>query len=211
MKEFDVNNWNRKSQYEFFKSYKDPFFNISANLEVTKLYTYCKKHDLSFSLACIYVAIKSINEIPEFKLRIKNEKVYAFDSVNVGSTILNEDHTFSFCDFIFTPTSSIFEFNASGKKAILKLKRGEVFNTNEDELAIVHCSTIPWVSFTGFKHARKGDEYSKGIPKIVFGGLFNDNELKKIPFSVEVHHALLDGYHVSLLFSKMQQFINALT
>ncbi len=61
MKVFDVENWNRKTQYEFFKTYEDPFFNITANLEVTNLYNYCKQHNLSFSLTCLYVAIKSIN------------------------------------------------------------------------------------------------------------------------------------------------------
>lgn len=209
MKIFDIENWNRKPQFEFFKSYEDPFFNITSNLEVTNLYNYCKKHELSFSLACIFVAIKSINEIPEFKLRIKNEKVVQYDTVPIGSTVLNNDNTFSFCEFPYN--DSIFDFDANGKTIIKNQKEGVTFDANEDEIKIVHCSTLPWVSFTGMKHARKGDEASKGIPKIVFGGLFIENNIKKIPFSVEVHHALMDGYHVGLLFKKIQKFINELT
>lgn len=209
MKIFDIENWNRKPQFEFFKSYEDPFFNITSNLEVTNLYNYCKKHELSFSLACIFVAIKSINEIPEFKLRIKNEKVVQYDTVPIGSTVLNNDNTFSFCEFPYN--DSIFDFDANGKTIIKNQKEGVTFDANEDEIKIVHCSTLPWVSFTGMKHARKGDEASKGIPKIVFGGLFIENNIKKIPFSVEVHHALMDGYHVGLLFKKIQKLINELT
>ena len=209
MLEFDVENWNRKSQYKFFKTYEDPFFNITANLEVDKLYSYCKQQKLSFSLACIYVAIKCINEIPEFKLRIKNDKVYSFNTVGIGSTVLNEDYTFSFCDFPFK--KSMVEFVNNGAQIIQKHKEGVIFNPQENELAIVHCSTLPWVSFTGFKHARKGDEKNKGIPKIIFGKVFSETNIKKIPFSVEVNHALMDGYHVSLLFKNMQQFINKLS
>jgi len=208
MKELDIENWSRKAQYEFFKSYEDPFFNITANLEVTKLYGFCKKHELSFSLACIYVAIKCINEIAEFKLRIKNGKVVQYDSVTIGSTVLNDDHTFSFCDYPLQ--SSVFEFDTVGKEIIENHKKGKEFEPKEDELGIIHCSTLPWVSFTGMKHARKGDEASKGIPKIIFGSFFNENNIKKIPFSVEVNHALMDGYHVGLLFKNMQQFINSL-
>ena len=63
MQEFDVENWNRKNQFNFFKDYEDPFFNLTANIDVTNLYNFCKKQELSFSLGCIYVAIKSINEI----------------------------------------------------------------------------------------------------------------------------------------------------
>lgn len=208
MKELNIETWSRKPQYDFFKSYEDPFFNLTANIEVTNLYIYCKKHKLSFSLACIFVAIKSINEIPEFKLRIKNGKVVQFDSVPIGSTVLNDDNTFSFCDFPYT--TSITEFDEVGKRIIQKHKEGVTFDPQENEVQMVHCSTLPWISFTGFKHARKGDEAGKGIPKIIFGKRFEENELKKIPFSVEVHHALMDGYHVALLFEKMQQFINGL-
>lgn len=208
MEEFDVENWNRKAQYQFFKTYEDPFFNITANLEVSKLYKYCKQHQLSFSLACMYVALKCANEITEFKLRFKNDKVYLFDSVNIGSTILNDDLTFSFCDFGFR--SSLSEFNANGKIVLENHKNGIVFNAQEDQLGIIHCTTIPWVSFTGFKHARNGNEGLQGIPKLVFGKFFKENEIQKIPFSVEVHHALMDGYHVGLLYEKMQKFINEL-
>ncbi len=208
MKEFDVENWNRNVQYQFFKTYEDPFFNITANLEVTKLYKYCKQHHLSFSLASLYMALKCANEITEFKLRFKNDKVYLFDTINIGSTILNDDLTFSFCDFDFQPTIS--EFDVKGKIVLENHKNGIVFNVDRNDLAIIHCSTIPWISFTGFKHARSGDEALQGIPKFVFGKLFNENEIKKIPFSVEVHHALMDGYHVGLLYEKMQQFIDGL-
>jgi chloramphenicol O-acetyltransferase type A len=208
MKEFDVENWNRQAQYNFFNTYEDPFFNITANLEVANLCKYCKQHQLSFSLACMYVAIKSANEITEFKLRFKNDKVYLFDSINIGSTILNDDLTFSFCDFLFLPCIS--EFDANGKLVLENHKKGIVFNEQEDQLGIIHCSTIPWISFTGFKHARNGNEGLQGIPKVVFGKIFTENDIKKIPFSVEVHHALMDGYHVGLLYEKMQKFINEL-
>jgi chloramphenicol O-acetyltransferase type A len=208
MKVFDVENWKRKDHYEFFKDFEDPFFNIMATLDVTNLYNFCKKHQLSFSLACVYVTLKSTNEIPAFKLRLKNGKVYQYDFVDIGSTILNDDETFSFCDFPYQKT--IFEFDTQGKKLVKAIKEGVHLGTVEDELAIIHCTTIPWVSITGFKHARRGDEKNKGIPKIVFGGMFSEENIKKIPFSVDVHHALMDGLHVSKLFNKMQRYINEL-
>jgi chloramphenicol O-acetyltransferase type A len=156
----------------------------------------------------LYVALKSANEITEFKLRFKNDEVYLYDTVNIGSTVLNDDFTFSFCDFRFQP--SIFAFDKNGKKVLENYKNGIVFDAQENELGIIHCSIIPWISFTGFKHARNGNESLQGIPKLVFGKLYNENNCKKIPFSVEVHHALMDGYHVGLLYEKMQNFMNQL-
>jgi len=208
MIEFDIENWNRKPIYNFFKNYEDPFFNITANLEVTNLYGFCKKHELSFSLACLYVAIKCMNEITEFKLRLKSGKVYLCDSLHIGSTILNDDNTFSFCYFKNQPT--IFDFDKQGKVIVENHKQLAKFEAKEEGLDLVHCTTLPWISFTSFKHARNGDEGSKGIPKIVFGKLFDENEIKKIPFSVEVHHALMDGLQVGILYEKMQQYMNEL-
>jgi len=208
MKEFNIENWNRRRIYNFFKNYEDPFFNIVANLEVTNLYKYCKQNHLSFSLACLYVAIKSVNEITEFKLRFKDNKVYLCDKIYIGSTILNNDNTFAFCYFKNEPT--IFDFDKKGKIILKKHKKNSKFEAKDEGLNLVHCSTLPWVSFTAIKHARKGDEGKSGIPKIVFGKLFEENKIKKIPFSVEVHHALMDGFHVALLFNKMQQFIDEL-
>jgi len=208
MKQFDVENWSRNSQYEFFKDYQDPFFNVTSNLEVKNLYSFCKKHHLSFSLACIYVALKCMNELEEFKLRIHNEKVYLFDSIDIGSTILNDDNTFSFCYFKYQ--SSIFDFDKKGKEVIENHKAGVKFEPKENTLGLVHCSTLPWISFTSIKHARRGDENGMGIPKIIFGKIFEEKNIKKTPFSVEAHHALMDGYHVSLLYTKMQQFIDQL-
>ncbi len=208
MKKISIENWQRKAQYNFFKNYEDPFFNITATLDVTKLYIYCKKHNLSFFLAGLYVANKAINSIPEFKLRIKDDAIIEFDEIHIDSTVLNVDNTFSFCHFPAKPT--LFEFVENGSKIIENHKNGIIDDSHVYDLDVVHNTTIPWVSLTGFKHARNGNEKNIGIPKIVFGKYFDENGVKKMPFSVEVHHALMDGLHVGMLFEKMQQLINDL-
>ncbi len=208
MKVINLENWERKSQFNFFRNYEDPFFNIIATLDVTYLYSFCKKHNLSFFLAGLFVANKAMNQIPAFKLRLKNDEVIEFDKIHIDSTVLNADGTFSFCHFETQP--NIFEFVKNGRKVIEEHKKGVVFDPRENELDMVHSTTIPWVSITGFKHARNGNEKYIGIPKIVFGKFYMDKERKIMPFSVEVHHALMDGIHVGLLFEKMQSIINTL-
>src|SRR5688500_10450296 len=96
-KEIDVENWNRKTTYEFFKNYEDPFFNITANLDVTVLYRFCKANNLSFSLANLFYSLQTANEIRELKIRLKGEKPVEFDTIHATQTILQPDETFSFC------------------------------------------------------------------------------------------------------------------
>lgn len=208
MKVIDLKNWERKNQFEFFKDYEDPFFNITATIDVTNLYAFCKKQNSSFFLAGLYVANQAMNQIPAFKLRFKNGDVVEFDNIHIDSTVLNDDETFSFCHFETAPT--ILEFIKNSSKVIEDHRNGIVDDSHVYDLDVAHSTTIPWVSITGFKHARNGNEKEIGIPKIVFGKYYEENGRKIMPFSVEVHHALMDGVHVGLLFEKMQGFIDQL-
>ncbi|MDV7187201.1 CatA-like O-acetyltransferase [Lutibacter sp. TH_r2] len=208
MKVIDLKNWERKNQFEFFKDYEDPFFNITATIDVTNLYAFCKKQNLSFFLAGLYVANQAMNQIPAFKLRFKNGDVVEFDNIHIDSTVLNDDETFSFCHFVTAPT--ILEFIKNSSKVIEDHRNGIVDDSQVYDLDVAHSTTIPWVSITGFKHARNGNEKEIGIPKIVFGKYYEENGRKIMPFSVEVHHALMDGVHVGLLYEKMQGFIDQL-
>jgi chloramphenicol O-acetyltransferase type A len=208
MKEFDTSQWNRKKQFELFQTYDDPYFNLTTQLDVSNLYDFTKKNELSFFLTTLFVALETANEFLEFRLRFFKETVVEFNSVNIGSTVLNADNTFSFA--YFERKKSVFEFDSSGK-AVLGLEKSNLdFEENKQVFDLIHCSFIPWVNFTSFKHARKKEMDAFGIPKFVFGKYFDDNETKKMSFSIEVHHALMDGFHVGKFLEKFQNSLNAL-
>lgn len=208
MKEFDTQQWNRKDQFELFKLYDDPFFNLTSQLDVQHLYEFTKSHGLSFFLTSLHVALETANEFLEFRLRFYKDKVVEFQSINIGSTILNSDNTFSFA--YFKRQKSVFEFDNLGK-AILSLKESNLnFEKNKEVFDLIHCSFIPWVNFTSVKHARKIEMDAYGIPKFVFGKYVDENNTKKMSFSIEVHHALMDGFHVGKFLEKFQNNLNAL-
>ena len=202
MKFVDIENWNRKATFEFFKDYEDPFFNMTANLDVTGLYHFCKENNLSFSLANLFYSLKAANEIREFHFRLKDESVVEFEEIHATQTILNDDETFSFC--YFENKETVFEFNEAGKIAVEKYKRLKTFDVESDRIDLIYYSVIPWVSFTSFKHANRFDN-RQSVPRMVFGKLFEDAGRKKLPHSVEVHHAIADGFHVGKYFNILQE------
>lgn len=206
-REVDIESWERKSTYEFFLNYPDPFFNIAANLDVTRLYRFCKDNGLAYSLAALFLSLQSANEIREFRLRMIDDRVVEFDRVEATQTILNEDETFSFC--YFPLKDDIFEFDRSGKAAREKYLALKTFDVERDRLDLIYYSAIPWISFTSFKHASPGDN-RRTVPRMVFGKMFDEGPTKKMPFSVEAHHALVDGVHVGKLFNLFQQKIDSL-
>jgi len=200
-KEVDISTWERRSTYEFFLDYEDPYFNIAANLDVTALYRFCKTNNVAFSLAILFVSLQSANEIREFRLRMLGEKVVEFDRIEATQTILNDDETFSFCYFEFK--DDVVEFDRAGKLARDKYKKLKTFDVETDRVDLIYYSAIPWVSFTSFKHASRHNN-RQTVPRMVFGKIFDEGEKKRMPFSVEVHHALVDGIHVGKLFNLFQ-------
>ncbi len=208
MKKFDLTSWNRTTQYNFFKTFDDPFFGLTSNIDVTNLYTYCKENKLSFSLAVLFIAMKAANEITEFRLRIVDNEVVEFDSIEIGSTFLNDDNSFFFG--LFKNEATIFEFDKKGKALIKQLKAGKIFEEHWHKIDLIFGSTVPWVSFTSIKHARNYEREKSGIPKFVFGKRFTQDHKLMLPFSVEVHHALMDGFHVGQLIEIMEKKINNL-
>src|SRR6185369_6154884 len=207
-KEVDISTWERRSTYEFFLDYEDPYFNIAANLDVTALYRFCKTNNVAFSLAILFVSLQSANEIREFRLRMLGEKVVEFDRIEATQTILNDDETFSFC--YFDMTKDVFEFERAGKEAVEKYKALKTFDVESNRFDLIYYSVIPWVSFTSFKHASSLDKLQT-IPRIVFGKIFSDGERKLMPVSVEVNHIVMDGFHVGKFFNLFQKDLDALS
>ena len=83
------------------------------------------------------------------------------------------------------------------------MRANKGFDAQDDRTDLIHYSTLPWISFTSFSHARNwGKEDS--VPKIVFGKATERNGQWLLPVSVEVHHALMDGLHVGRYLEKLQ-------
>jgi len=204
--EVDIEKWPRKTTYEFFKDYEDPFFNFSANVDVTRLYRFCKENDLSYSLAVVFYTLAAANGIREFRIRLVNERLVEFERIHATQTILNDDDTFSFS--YYEIKDDVFEFVREGRDAVRKYKALKTFDVESDRFDLIYCSVIPWVSFTSFKHASRLDK-RQTIPRIVFGKIFDSGEIKQMPLSVEANHTIMDGLHVGRFFNRFQELIDS--
>ena len=205
-KYLDIESWNRKQQFYFFKDFDNPFFNICANLDLTELVKYVKSKGISFFQASLYLSLKAANEIESFRYRLRGDKVIVHNNIHGGSTILNEDETFSYGYFDYFPNFGEFEVNASERLAEIHNSSGQL-DPKEDRDDMIYYSMIPWISFTSFSHARAFNR-EDSIPKIVFGKYFEENQLIKMPVSVEVHHSLMDGIHVGKFFDLFQKYLD---
>ena len=203
----DIEKWNRKDLYEFFIKFENPFFNICTELDVTSLVHYTKENSISYFISILYLCTKSANSIKEFKYRLtEDKKVRIYNIIHAGSTVSNNDDSFSFCYFDFYNNYKDFYNNAD--KLIKKHKQGyKNFNPKDNRNDLIHYSSLPWIAFSSVSHPKRFNS-NDSVPKIVIGQYNNQENIIKMPISIEVHHALMDGLHVGNYLKKLQSFIN---
>ncbi|MBN2595404.1 CatA-like O-acetyltransferase [Labilibaculum sp.] len=203
MIEIDIDNWERKAQYYFFKDFDDPFMGATSNIECTQMFLKTKVINESFFIHYMHKALQVINEIPEFKLRILNGKIVQYPVINGTTTVFKINKTFNFCYFNYLENFD--NFYIQTKNSIESAKKKDIL-VSEPMLDLIYVSVIPWRSFTCIKHPRIFNG-SDSIPKIVFGKVFKTGDKYFMPVSVDTHHALMDGYHVSTFFNKFEELL----
>ena len=201
----DLANWPRRELFEFFRDFDKPYFNICTRLDVTNLLAELRHHpDVSASLAYHYFALKAANEVEQFRYRLRNGQVLVHDVINGGTTFLLPNETFTLVYFDYADTFA--EFIGPAQRAIEETKTDGAFRPRHEDDARIHCTTIPWISFTSFSHARNWRR-EDSVPKISFGKFIRENNRLLMPFSVEEHHALMDGLHVGRYVARIEEML----
>lgn len=197
----DLETWPRRAIHDFFVGFEDPWFNLTAEVEVGATWDWCKRSGTSFSLACWYAVLRAVDEVPAMRMRLRPEGVWVHDQVRVGATVLKPDDCFTYVYFPSAPDYPSFAAAAEAEIA-RRLEAPELEpSTGEDDL--LYCTVIPWVRFTGIKHARAGGT-GDSVPRIALGRATPAGDGRALPVSVEGHHALLDGIHVGQFFAKLE-------
>ncbi len=201
----DIDNWNRKDHFNFFKEFDEPFYGITTEIDCTTAYNYCKSHNISFFIYYLHCTLTAVNNIEEFRYRISDNKVYIYDKIDVSATISRADNTF---DFSFIPYCSRFnEFAENAKVEIERIKATKGLNPTISGDNVIHFSSVPWIRFTSLSHARNFS-FNDSCPKVSFGKMEESDGRKTMPISVHVHHALIDGYHLGKFIDEIQNLMN---
>ncbi len=203
----DLATWPRREVFEFYLPFDKPYFNVCTQLDVTKLITELKKREkTSVWLTYHYLALKAANEIEPFRYRLRQGKVLVHEVINGGTTFMLPNETFTLIYFDYAETWS--KFMEGANKSVDEILKGDWgFRPKHEDDARIHCTTLPWIAFTSFSHARRwGREDS--VPKISFGKFIKEKDRILMPFSVEVHHSLMDGLHVGRYIARIEEMLD---
>lgn len=204
----NLEEWQRRTHFEFFNNFDEPFFGVVADIDCNFAYRFCKENNLSFYLWYLHKSLLAANRIENFRYKIIDGEIFLFDEIDATPTVGRSDGTFGFSYLKFYDDFEIFALEA--QKIIEIVKQHDALFPPENLPVYEHViqfSSIPWINFTSLSHARSFS-YKDSSPKISFGKLTEKDGRFLMPISVHVHHGLMDGYHVGLFYEYFQEEMN---
>lgn len=205
MRHIDLSTWPRRKHFEVYNAFDYPHFNLCANVDITALYPFVKQRSLSLNITLIYLFARVANAIPEFRQRIREGQVVEHGVVHPSSTILTEGDLFSFCTIPFVADYAAFAAQAA--VIIEQMKQQPRLEDEPGQDDLLFMSSLPWVSFTALQHPIHMHPVDS-VPRIAWGKFFTAGDAMKMPLSVQVHHALLDGVHLGRYYTRVQEYLD---
>lgn len=201
MKYIDLNNYPRRSHFEFFRQMAYPYVGFTANVDVTNLVCFAKERQGSTFLACLWAAANGANGVPELRQRIVGEQIVEFDHCDTAHTVALPDKTF--CNCRTDCRMGLEEFLAYGKRRQEEAKTHHGFvSTQEDETNLIFASCVPWIAFT--QVIQPTPIPADCNPRIVFGKFIREGERTWMPLAIQANHALVDGRHLGEFYQNFE-------
>jgi len=195
----DLATWPRRSAFDLFRPFDKPWFSVCVRVDVTALKpALAQLGGGRFSLACHHAVLREAHRVRAFRLRFDGPGVQVLDSVRGSTTVARPDGSFGFATLPYDADFS--RFAKQGAAAMQAASAGAAPLLMEaEEHSFIHFTTLPWLHFTSFTHAR--EQAHADIPKVAFGQVREEGGRQWMPLALEVHHALIDGADVGDLIN----------
>lgn len=204
MKQINIDTWNRKQLYHHFRALKDPYFGVTIPFDVTKAYKFSKENNISFFGRYLHDCMRAINAVDNLKYRIIDDKVIEFNVIHSSATIMRDDKTFGFSFINYSEDINQFLKHIETEKQRIQNSTNLYPPVNSQDC--IHCSAMPWFTFTGHKEPQSG--LLDSVPKLAYSKTYQQDGKLMMNVAINVNHALADGYHVSLFSKKFQEYLN---
>lgn len=196
----DLERWERREHFYHFMNEAVCSYSATVNLDITGL-----KGQRLYPVM-LWVLTRAVNQMPEFRTAYRDGVLGIYDTMNPSYTIFHpEKKTFSsiwseykndYENFLHTYLEDI-KFAAQSVQYCPKGPRPE---------NCFDVSMVPWLNFTAF-HLNVYNSGSYLLPIFTMGKYEEQNGRRLLPLSIQVHHAVCDGYHVGLFVDIVQKEI----
>lgn len=199
-----LDSWVRREHFEHYRSQVPCTYSMTTKLDITALV----EAKVRLYPAMLYLLTRAVNRFPEFRMDFDSEgKLGVYSEMHPCYTIFHRDsETFSNLWTKYTEDYQAFcrayerDLEQFGGNKSMMAKPGVPANT-------FPVSMIPWESFDGFNlNLEKG--YGYLLPIFTMGRYSENNGRYLLPLSIQVNHAVCDGFHVCRFISALREMID---
>lgn len=208
MTEINLETWDRAHLFRQYQGADLPYIIISARVDVTRLLEWSREKGVSFYFALVHMAAQAADRIENFHYRFDGGRVFRIDhNVPLLTHMRKGEDLFIMLEGLVTDDILEFCSDLRAKADDRDYNRHETVFSRHDMISF---SCMPWIDYTQFVRTivRDGEDNN---PKLSWGKYVTDQWGRTtLNFSVQVHHGLMDGYHVGMYYETLQNSLNCI-
>ena len=204
MEPLDMQSWSRTELFRSYLGTDFPYINLGTRIEVGPFLDRCRKEGYSFYFALVHLATSVANEIENFHFRFRGDQAYRITTnIPVLTHMRPGDEIFMMLEG--KDTADRLEFCRDLREKAETAPQGLRLDCG-DRLDLISFSCIPWTDYTHIVRtiSRWGVDCN---PKITWGKYVTNHGKTTLNMTVQVHHGMMDGYHVGKFFMELQSRI----
>ena len=206
----NLETWERGGLFKFYIDNLRNVMSLTADINVTKLVDFVRSNNLKFYPSAMWIISKAINAHDEFKYGWnKNGNLIRWDFVSPYYADFHKEDN-RFVKLVAEYSDDLFDFHSRFLAGREKNKNLRGFDLSDIPPNVFDVSCLPWLKYKNFDiHVFDDGKYL--APVVTWGKFETENNNCIMPLSMNIHHAVADGFHLCRFFIEVQEIINNLS
>ena len=204
----DLNTWSRGELFRFYIQRMRIVMSLTVDINVAPLVRFVKEHGLKFYPTMIWAVSRVVNSHAEFKYGWDGEgRLIRWDFISPSyADFHREDDAFTKLVTEYSPDLTAFHARFLADRERHREDRAVLEGQPPNHFDV---SCLPWVRYRHFD-VHVFDEGKFLAPVVTWGKYEAEGDRLVLPLTMNIHHAVADGFHLSRFFTDVQKLIDAL-
>ena len=204
----DLDTWERGTLFRYYIDDLRMVISLTVDVDAAPLVAFVKERSLPFYPVMIWVVSKVLNAHDEFKYSWDEAgDLIRWDSISpFWADFHPEDRNFTKQVTEYDENLEVFLARYEADRRTNRDLRGVVPDQPKNSFDL---SCLPWVRYRHLD-LHVFDEGKFLAPVVTWGKYEWEGERAMMPLSMNIHHAVADGFHVAGFFNEVQEVINGL-
>ena len=197
----------RQGQFAYFRTLANPYVGVTVEVDVTDLLAWTRETGHKFFLPFLYAVVRAANDVPELRRRIRGEQVVEYDECPSSHTAALPDGAYCYCTLRADRPLAEFLPYAAAEQA--RAKAAPSMDDGEAAESLLFLSCVPCFSYTALTQPTPTPADSN--PRITWGRYYRREGRDRVPVTLLVNHALVDGIHIARFYEALDREVKVIT